>query len=86
MRKDRDLLSGSRAGPTILASRTESVRRVDRVPRHPRTDRLITELKQRIMGRFIVGIDGGGGPVATGALTRPGGSSLLVAALITYSL
>ena len=62
------------------------MQRVDCVPRHPRTDRLITELKQRIMGEFIIGIDGGGGPVATGALTRPGGGSLLVDALITYGL
>ena len=42
------------------------------VPRHPRTDRSITDFTQRIMGGFIVGIDGGRGPVATGTLTRLG--------------
>ena len=30
------------------------------------------------MGGFIVGIDGGRGPVATGALTRPWGGTVLV--------
>jgi hypothetical protein len=45
------------------------------VPRHPRTDRLTTDFTQRIMGGFIVGIDGGRGPVATGALTQPRGGT-----------
>lgn len=30
------------------------------------------------MGGFVVGIDGGRGPVATGALTRPWGGTVLV--------
>jgi hypothetical protein len=38
------------------------------------------------MGGFVVGIDGGRGPVATGALTRPWGGTVPSMTVMTYSL
>jgi hypothetical protein len=62
------------------------VRRVDLRSAASSTDRLMTDFTQRIMGGLIVGIDGGRGPVATGALTRLGAAPSPRRCLMTYSL